>query len=58
MPSDAPSLDLVIRSSAVLTEHGRQPASVAIAEGLIVAVGAFDARGGPPRRSCCPRVRC
>ncbi|WP_367882144.1 amidohydrolase family protein [Rathayibacter oskolensis] len=43
MPSDAPSLDLVIRSSAVLTEHGRQPASVAIAEGLIVAVGAFDA---------------
>ncbi|SMH36488.1 allantoinase [Rathayibacter oskolensis] len=43
MPSDAPSLDLVIRSSAVLTENGWQPGSVAIAEGLIVAVGEFDA---------------
>ncbi|WP_230671176.1 allantoinase AllB [Rathayibacter sp. Leaf248] len=43
MPSDSPSLDLVIRSSAVLTEHGFQPASVAVAEGLIVAVSAIDA---------------
>ncbi|MCM6762628.1 allantoinase AllB [Rathayibacter sp. ZW T2_19] len=43
MPSDAPSLDLVIRSTAVLTEHGFQPASVAVAEGLIVAVSQIDA---------------
>lgn len=43
MPDGAPSLDLVIRSSAVLTENGRCPASVAIAGGVIVAVGAFDA---------------
>jgi allantoinase len=43
MPDDAPFLDLVIRASAVLTENGRRPASVAIAEGLIVAVGDIDA---------------
>ncbi|MBF4462135.1 MULTISPECIES: allantoinase AllB [unclassified Rathayibacter] len=43
MPDDAPLLDLVIRSSDVLTENGRRPASVAIAEGLIVAVGEVDA---------------
>ncbi|AND16654.1 allantoinase AllB [Rathayibacter tritici] len=43
MPDDAPFLDLVIRASDVLTENGRRPASVAIAEGLIVAVGERDA---------------
>ncbi|KZX20584.1 allantoinase AllB [Rathayibacter tanaceti] len=43
MPDDAPFLDLVIRASDVLTENGRRPASVAIAEGLIVAVGEVDA---------------
>lgn len=43
MPSDAPSLDLVIRSSAVLTENGLRPASVAVAGGLIVAVSEIDA---------------
>ncbi|PPF28294.1 allantoinase AllB [Rathayibacter tritici] len=43
MPDDAPFLDLVIRASNVLTENGRRPASVAIAEGLIVAVGERDA---------------
>ncbi|PPG26322.1 allantoinase AllB [Rathayibacter sp. AY2B9] len=43
MPDDAPFLDLVIRASDVLTENGRRPASIAIAEGLIVAVGERDA---------------
>ncbi|MCJ1687909.1 allantoinase AllB [Rathayibacter sp. VKM Ac-2927] len=43
MPDDSPSLDLVIRSSAVLTENGTRPASVAVAGGLIVAVGDIDA---------------
>ena len=35
MPDDSPSLDLVIRSSAVLTENGTRPASVAVAGGLM-----------------------
>ncbi|PPH74214.1 allantoinase AllB, partial [Rathayibacter rathayi] len=43
MPDDAPFLDLVIRAWDVLTENGRRPASVAIAEGLIIAVGERDA---------------
>jgi allantoinase len=35
--------DLVIRGLSVLTENGIEPAAVAVAAGVIVAVGAFDA---------------
>lgn len=40
---EIPAYDLVIRAERVLTENGWQPATVAVANGVIAAIGAIDA---------------
>lgn len=40
---EIPAYELVIRAERVLTEHGWQPAAIAVSNGIIEAVGAVDA---------------
>ncbi|NQX27713.1 allantoinase AllB [Microbacteriaceae bacterium VKM Ac-2854] len=41
--AETTAYDLVIRAEKVLTEHGWQPAAVAVTNGVIAAIGAIDA---------------
>ncbi|NQX13525.1 allantoinase AllB [Microbacteriaceae bacterium VKM Ac-2855] len=43
MLDEIPAYDLVIRGEKVLTEHGWQPAAIAVANGVIAAIGEVDA---------------